>query len=398
MQKPTARTAREILIGARRYLSVLLFGPPRLGIPDVALAIGLALAGQCGHVGFRLTYFLLCALLVLIPRAPLSVTTFIAFLTGSAFATSFSNQPGSLQILTSLGLKDFPAATSLLLPLAVAAYRCARLRPGWIWLAPAAATLPSWLAYNGGQLPILTVAVGSVVGLSRQGELSSISLRRQVTLLEQTARQIRSQAISLEERSALARELHDIVGHHVTAIVVLAEAAQAHDESDSKALPRIAESARAALSELDTLVGTLRASPSTSAPRTLADLDELLEPLRANGISASLQVETDGSVVQGVQLSVYRIVQEAVTNVLRHADAAVVAVSVLQADGHLLITVDDDGYGFEVAQVTRGRGLLGIGERVAGHRGTWSAGASPSGGTRLLVELPLRALSPAQSR
>jgi signal transduction histidine kinase len=358
----------------------LLHGPPALQVWDGAVAFGLAAAGLWYRPADPFQYLVACGGLILIPRAPAVLTTTIALVAGASFANAAGGGAG------------YVLALYWCLPVVVAAYQFGvRLRASWLPL-PAAASLLGTLWLGVAPLPLCAVILGGLVGLARQGQLRSIWLRNKLEVTEQAVSVMRTEQVSLEERAALARELHDIVGHHVTAVVIQAEAAQCQPEPDQHSWARVAESARAALTELDTLVSALRhanATSLTTSPRGLGDLHELLDSLRASGVTPSLDVEVHTDVPQGLQLTAYRIVQEAVTNILRHADATAASIMIKESGDGLSIVVDDDGSGFNPETVKRGRGLLGIGERVAISSGTWSVQPSPSGGTRVRVELPL---------
>ncbi|HSX67595.1 sensor histidine kinase, partial [Nocardioides sp.] len=202
--------------------------------------------------------------------------------------------------------------------------------------------------------------------------------------------ELRTQATWLEQRTALARELHDVVGHHVTAMVVQAEAGQVSDPEP--ALRRIAETGRAALRELDALVVHLRdpdAAIAMTAPPRLGDIDELLaEPLRQHGVMVSVDIDADHGLDEVGSLAVYRVAQEALTNITRHAKATSAWVEVRRLAAHVRLRVSDDGIG-PPAYVERGAGLVGITERVAALQGTFEMSTRPGGGTMVDVVLPV---------
>ncbi|GGO91032.1 hypothetical protein GCM10011584_24150 [Nocardioides phosphati] len=202
--------------------------------------------------------------------------------------------------------------------------------------------------------------------------------------------ELRTQATWLEQRTALARELHDVVGHHVTAMVVQAEAGQVADPES--ALHRIAETGRAALRELDALVVHLRdphAAITMTAPPRLGDIDEILaEPLRQHGVTVSVAIDADHGLDEVGSLAVYRVAQEALTNITRHARATSAWVEVRRLAAHVRLRVSDDGIG-PPAYVERGAGLVGITERVAALQGTFEMSSRPGGGTMVDVVLPV---------
>jgi signal transduction histidine kinase len=214
---------------------------------------------------------------------------------------------------------------------------------------------------------------------------------------EQRQRELR--AAQLAERAHLARELHDVVAHHVSMIVVQAEAAAAtasvdHDEQAAAAFDAIGDTARTTLNELRTLLGVLRtdAQPAPTAPQPGLDrIDELVQRVRQTGVDVDLRIEGDRRPLRpAVDLSAYRIVQEGLTNVLKHSDAAWAEVTLRYDPDALSLEVRDDGRA-RPASATRGHGLDGLRERVELLHGTISAGARPSGGYELAVRLPVDA-------
>jgi signal transduction histidine kinase len=232
--------------------------------------------------------------------------------------------------------------------------------------------------------PFVLVAAGYLLAAL----LRSWSRNRAVT---REAAGLRDRAAWLEQRTDLARELHDVVGHHVTAMVVQAEAGQLGPDPAS-ALRRIADSGRTALQDLDTLVVHLRdpdAGLAASRPPRLSDIDELLaRPLRRQGVTVHVDVDAEPGLDAAGALAAYRIAQEALTNVARHAAATTVWVSLQRVGGDARLRVGDDGVGV-AGPPARGSGLLGVAERVAALGGRWHLGPRPGGGTLLEVTLPV---------
>jgi signal transduction histidine kinase len=167
----------------------------------------------------------------------------------------------------------------------------------------------------------------------------------------------------------MARELHDVVGHALTAIVVQAGAGERVLDRDPmaarKALGTIAAQGREALKDMDHMLGLLHGqAPRTRMPR-LEDVSSLIDGVV--GMNVTLNVEGDpGKVPASVSLTGYRIVQEALTNAMRHSQATTVAIEVT-IGGRLSIRVTDDGVG---GNALPGRGLTGMSERVELHRGS----------------------------
>jgi signal transduction histidine kinase len=208
--------------------------------------------------------------------------------------------------------------------------------------------------------------------------------------LARETEKLRGQTVWLEQRTNVARELHDVVGHLVTAIVVQAEAGQVSDPD--QALRSIGDLGRRVLGELDALVVHLRdpsAALTVSAPPRLLDIEELLaEPLRRQGVAVSVDLVADPGLDEMGVLTVYRIAQEALTNVARHARATHAWVELDRVGALVRLRVSDDGVG--PAHVPGAdSGLVGIDERVSARGGTWAIGQRPGGGTVLDVSLPV---------
>ncbi len=193
-----------------------------------------------------------------------------------------------------------------------------------------------------------------------------------------------------EERQRIAREMHDVVAHSLAVVVSHAEAGRMvvgqQPERASGILDTIATTGRVALMEMRGLLGVLGGESSTEPQPGLADIVDLVERMRAAGLTVRLEADEPGQVAPAVGLTAYRVVQEALTNVTRHAGSGAVAtVSVTRTARQLTIEVSDDGVGI---QRPPGRGLRGMRERVAAVGGTLEAG--PSGeGWRVRAMMPL---------
>jgi signal transduction histidine kinase len=199
------------------------------------------------------------------------------------------------------------------------------------------------------------------------------------------------------ERAAIARELHDVVAHHMSVMVVQAGAARAVSESDpaatAEALRQIEASGRTGLTEMRRLLEVLKAEEDGNgrAPQPgLARLSELVDAMRASGLPVEAVVEGSPRPLQpGVDLSAYRIVQEALTNALRHAGGASARVVVRYDPGAVELEVADDGPGPpEDPEASGGHGLIGMRERVQLFGGELEAGPRPGGGFLLRARLP----------
>jgi signal transduction histidine kinase len=196
------------------------------------------------------------------------------------------------------------------------------------------------------------------------------------------------------ERARIARELHDIVAHHLSVVVLQAAGARASGRPADGALKKIERSGREALTEMRRLLAVLREprdEPGRYPQPGVGQLPALAESVRAAGLTVDLVVDSDGGALPAaVDVSAYRIVQEALTNVLKHAGPAHAEVAVGCADGAVTIEVTDDGAGIAASGAeTGGQGLTGMRERVAIFGGELRAGPRPGGGYAVRARLPL---------
>jgi signal transduction histidine kinase len=201
------------------------------------------------------------------------------------------------------------------------------------------------------------------------------------------------------ERTRIARELHDIVAHSVSVMVVQAEAAEemldrGRPDRARGPLWKIEDTGRAALTDMRRMLGILREDDSRPAllPQPgIANLELLLAKVRESGLPVELEVEGEPAPLPpGVDLSAYRIVQEALTNSLKYAGVATARVVVRYAPGSLELEVSDDGAG-SANGADGGHGLVGMRERVALFGGELHAGPAPSRGYVVRARLPLEA-------
>jgi signal transduction histidine kinase len=206
-----------------------------------------------------------------------------------------------------------------------------------------------------------------------------------------------AQIAAATERARIARELHDVVAHNVSVMVVQAEgAAYAMDsapENTRKALGAIAETGRSALVEMRRLLGVLRAQDGEAdrAPQPGIDqLEDLLEQVRTTGVTVEFKVEgVPVELPQGVALAAYRIVQESLTNARKHGGPAVSAcVGMHYNEQELRLWVKDNGRGSKAPTDGQGNGLAGMRERVAMFGGQLSAGPLLEGGFQVEAVLP----------
>lgn len=200
----------------------------------------------------------------------------------------------------------------------------------------------------------------------------------------------------VEERTRIARELHDVVGHAVSVMTVQASGVRMllkpEQEREREALLVIEETGRQALAEMRRMVGVLRSlgeSPELAPQPGLGQVDRLIEQARSAGLPVELRVEGEPvELPAGIDLTAYRIVQEGLTNASKHARAASAEVLVRYDDGHLELTVRDDGPGHGGGD-SGGHGLVGMRERVNVYGGELEAGPVPGGGFALRARLPI---------
>jgi signal transduction histidine kinase len=204
-----------------------------------------------------------------------------------------------------------------------------------------------------------------------------------------------------EERLRIARDLHDVVAHHIALVNVQAGVA-AHvmdkrPDQAKEALAHVREASRSALNELRATVGLLRQSGDPEAPTEPAPgldrLDELVGTFRSAGLHVEVaRADQDTALPAAVDLAAYRVIQEALTNVQKHAGTEAKAeVSVVRVGPHIEITVLDDGAGQDDdPEHGGGHGLLGMRERVTALRGTLTTGPRYGGGFRVHAILPVR--------
>ncbi|MFF0095964.1 sensor histidine kinase [Streptomyces canus] len=243
------------------------------------------------------------------------------------------------------------------------------------------------------------LALGLMVRI-RRAQLAG--LRERAARLE-IERDQRSRLATATERTRVAREMHDIVGHNLSVIITLADAgAYATDIAPARgkeALQLIGDTGRQALGELRRVLGVLREtadgppdSPELSPQPGIADLEALCAKVRAAGLEVVYRTSGDVDTLDsGVQLTVYRIVQEALTNTLKHADSGTrVHLAILVEDSRLTIRVLDTGPATSSEPPNEeGHGLVGMRERAALYGGTVSAGPAGGGGWSVEAVLDL---------
>lgn len=229
----------------------------------------------------------------------------------------------------------------------------------------------------------------------RRWRLEAVELGQRASRLERE-REEKARLAVAEERARIARELHDVVAHSVSVIVIQAQGAQRELQGDQRsvreALTTIESTGRQALVEMRRLLGILRRGDEelALAPQpSMRHLDGLVEHVREAGLPVEVQIEGDAAPLPpGVDVSAYRIVQEALTNALKHAGPARARVVVRYAGDELGLEISDDGQKAR-KRSEGGHGLVGMRERVAVVGGVLESGRQPGGGFRVRARLPL---------
>lgn len=316
----------------------------------------------------------------------------IAFVLGSDWDSDWPWLPGSfachLFVLTIVAIRTRPRTAA------------------WMWVLTAVYGVMAETGFRGGHyfnsdtMTLLFLSALSLLGVTVRHIRSAA--RQEVTAQQTVTAHERSRRTLLEERTTIARELHDVVAHHMSVVAIQAEAAPYRVENPppelEKAFVTIRENAVAALTELRRVLGVVRAedyeAPDAPQP-TLADLDALLDNVREAGLAVDKAVT--GAVrdlPQGVELSAYRIVQEALSNTLRHAPGAGARVEIGYVIGGLGLRVVN-GPPPRPALVKpspgAGHGITGMQERVSMLNGQMTAAPTSEGGYEVTVFLPATA-------
>jgi signal transduction histidine kinase len=263
--------------------------------------------------------------------------------------------------------------------------------------AEAAGLTPGFLTLYNLLLALVAFFAGRTVHARRT---STRALEGRARAAEANQRALAQQAVA-DERRRIARELHDVVAHHVSVMGVLATGARRvlprRPEAADEALGTIEDTSRTTLRELRRLLDVLRtdAEPAADlAPQpTLAGIETLVEQVRDAGLPVLLQVDGEPRGLDpGVALTVYRIAQEALTNTLKHAGPATAEVRLRFGVYWLTVEVSDTGRGPAPGRTTVGHGLVGMRERVSLYGGTLRTGPRPGGGYRVYAKIPVERL------
>lgn len=305
-----------------------------------------------------------------------------------------------------LGAALIPADLMLLL----AVYNVAT-RYRWVFSLPVAVAVVIWLV-----LAVLPRLGENFVDLGELGSLIAlialvwtwgtlVRVRRDyVASLQERARQLerereaQAQIAVAAERARIAREIHDIVSHSLSVVVVMSDGAASKVDTEPEraksAMLGVRDTGRSALTEMRRMLGVLRDDePGSHAPQPgIAQLQRLVEDSKKTGLPVTLTIEGEPVPVSaGLDLTVYRIVQEALTNVHKHAGSVrTVEVRLGFGESEVELRITDDGPGLDSGPggESGGHGLVGMRERVAAYGGTLDAGLRPSGGFEVKAMLP----------
>lgn len=335
----------------------------------------------------------LCAPYVLRRRYPLPAFGIIAL-------------AGWLQLLVGVGV----VAADIML--AFALYNVA-VRFRWPVSVPAAAAMVLWVLVavgprleeyylSPGDLGLLVLVVvtawtwGTTVRIRRDYIASLKERARQA----ERERESQARIVAAEERARIAREIHDIVSHSLSAVVVMSEGAlsklRSEPERAEKAMLTVRDTSRTAVAEMRRMLDVLRdGEPGSQAPQPgVGELERLVEESRDGGLPVELSVTGERvELSEGLDLAVYRVVQEALTNARKHAGPTLGKVEVLldYRGNELEVRVTDDGedsYG-QPGSAPGGHGLVGMRERIAAYGGTLRTGPRSRGGFEVLATLPV---------
>jgi signal transduction histidine kinase len=381
-------------MNARLYVPLVV--PPRLSATqwEWLLAVGLTIGIELEYRDRFNALEAVVALLITVPlafRLRFPLAALVVVLSGIVVEGALGGVAGS-------DIPVFPIVSLAVALLAVGA------RANWAgvgfgagmtfvaWSIATRLTTPHGSIAVGGLLTCGGLLVGRAMGVLR---FESDVLVERASALERERDERAQQAVA-EERLRIARELHDVIGHSISVMGVQAGAVRSvlrpDQEREREALLSVERTGREAVAEMRRLIGLMRTEPSESgAPTpTLRGADDLVEAIRRAGLAVELHVCGDlSSVPPGVDLAGYRVLQEALTNALKHAPDSTVDATVICNPQHLEIAVVDDGVGTSLTPSEDGHGLLGMQERVSLYGGELHAGPRPEGGYEVRARIPL---------
>ncbi|PJJ65541.1 sensor histidine kinase [Compostimonas suwonensis] len=339
----------------------------------------------------------------------------LVYITGGAAALLFRRALPvlALAVSTVVFLIADPDFSSLaILPFAIALYAVAvyeSVRAAW-WgfgassLAVILGTIlqslhktAPWVGDAGPMIIVMIIATLVGINIGNRKRYVMALLDRAAQLARERDQQ--AELAAAAERARIARELHDVVAHSLSVIVALSDGAEAIADRDPArsraAMRRVSDAGRTSLQEMRRLLGVMGGTddeggqPLRPQPG-MVDLGDLLQTYRSAGLPVRFETEGHTPEEPGLQLVVYRIVQESLTNVLRYASGvSAVVVRVVSTEASIMVSVRDDGTGTAQLSQGLGRGILGMTERAALYGGTLTAGPEPPRGWRVYAAIPL---------
>ncbi|MFF0862459.1 sensor histidine kinase [Nonomuraea sp. NPDC003560] len=369
-------------------VSVLRVAP--LAVFSLLLAIpyaSLTPAGGGRYLGVA-GYLALSVLLIaplLWRRRPLAAYAVITLASFGQWLAHVDPLPANLAVMVAL----WTVASECAFRWALAAGLVAELG---IFLALVNWSVATFGMFFSGSIFVVTIWLAGLYANTRRRYLEGLEERAERAERE---RDQQARMAAAAERTRIARELHDVVAHNVSVMVVQADGAGFALDSDPEqarlAVRNISKTGRAALAEMRRMVGVLRENEDDGTDYTpQPGLGQLEELVRGAGVPASLRIGgVPGELPEGQQLAVYRIVQEALTNALKHGGPHVQArVEIDYGGPELVVRVTDDGRGAAAPRSPDGHGLIGMRERVGMYGGAVSAGPLTGGGFEVLARLP----------
>ncbi len=313
----------------------------------------------------------------------------VAFVAAAAAADLFAVGPDNSPVYISLAFAIVSAITH-------EARVWAWVSVGSAWILSLVVSIVLRTSWSPFRIAATTLGILIVFGIAESARTRSDRIA-QITRIRTQRRQSEVQA----ERVRIARELHDVLAHSLSQINVQAGVGlhlmDAQPEKAREALASIKETSKSALDEVRSVLGVLRAEGSgeDDAPLVpesdLSRLDWLAASVSTQGVEVTV-TGNPGQVPQATQLAMFRIVQESLTNIVRHAKATTAAVELGENDGFYQVTVTDNGTAPAPSKETEGRGLLGMRERAELLGGTLDAGPLPGGGFRVAARIPVRSM------
>jgi signal transduction histidine kinase len=394
MSRPAQPDPRS---GPRRRRRLLIAGDAALALVLAAGAVALAAAGPSKAE----PYWAAGIAVALLQTLPLAFRRWrpvwvLAVVVAATLGAEIAREGNGL-----FGLATVVALYS------VAAY-CPRRQAAWAGIATGAVLAWPLVRDGGGpggpqSLLQVVVDVAGSLGFPALAWLSGayVSELRARAAHSRREQELETGRAVAEEQARVGRELHDVIAHTLSVIIIQAGAADdvfgTSPQAARQALRSIGAAGRQALAELRRVLAAVRPQPGEpdgwAPPPGLSGLGELLDRVRAAGLDVTARIDgTPADLPAGLDLAAYRIVQEALTNTLKHAHADNAEVNLCYGPAGLVVAVTDDGRPAAPAGPrgpTRGRGLIGIRERAALHGGTCQAGPRPGGGFAVRVAFPL---------